>query len=116
MMYTIISCTSCTKRLYYTLQNNTVIAYKHKQVQQVQQVRFGFIRTFYVRESGYIETKSAISVSYIFPIWRSKAQKLFPLDHPSASLAQRARSYLHSNCSGCHRPTGISSINLDQLS
>lgn len=42
-----------------------------------------------------------------------KAQKLFPLDHPSASLAQRARSYLHSNCSGCHRPTGISSINLD---
>ncbi len=42
-----------------------------------------------------------------------KAQKLFPLDHPSASLAQRARSYLHSNCSGCHRPAGVSSVNLD---
>lgn len=42
-----------------------------------------------------------------------KAQKLFPLDHPSASLAQRARSFLHSNCSGCHRPAGVSSVNLD---
>ncbi|QEY14656.1 hypothetical protein D0C16_00860 [Cellvibrio sp. KY-GH-1] len=42
-----------------------------------------------------------------------KAQKLFPLDHPSATLAQRARSYLHSNCSGCHRPAGVSSVNLD---
>ncbi len=42
-----------------------------------------------------------------------KAQKLFPLDHPSATLTQRARSYLHSNCSGCHRPAGVSSVNLD---
>jgi uncharacterized repeat protein (TIGR03806 family) len=31
-------------------------------------------------------------------------EKLFSLDDESATLEQRARSYLHSNCSGCHRP------------
>ncbi len=29
---------------------------------------------------------------------------LYALNDETASLAQRARSYLHSNCSGCHRP------------
>ncbi len=42
-----------------------------------------------------------------------KTQKLFSLDHSTATITQRARSYLHSNCSGCHRPTGVSSVNLD---
>lgn len=65
MMYTIIL---CSKRSYYTVQNNTIISYKHN---QTQQVRVGFIRTFNIRESGYIETKSSNLVSYGFPIWRS---------------------------------------------
>lgn len=30
--------------------------------------------------------------------------QLFSLDDVSATLDQKARSYLHSNCSGCHRP------------
>lgn len=32
---------------------------------------------------------------------------LYSLDDGSASLEQRARSYLHSNCSGCHRPGSV---------
>lgn len=41
-----------------------------------------------------------------------RSQKLFGLDDPAATLTQRARSYLHSNCSGCHRP-GSTPVNLD---
>ncbi len=35
-----------------------------------------------------------------------RSQPLVALDDSSASLALRARSYLHSNCAGCHRPNG----------
>ncbi len=31
----------------------------------------------------------------------------FPLDHPSAPLATKVRSYLDSNCAHCHRPNGV---------
>jgi mono/diheme cytochrome c family protein len=33
-----------------------------------------------------------------------KTQRLYAIDDSSATLEQRARSYLHSNCMGCHRP------------
>lgn len=33
-----------------------------------------------------------------------KDQRLYAIDDTSATLEQRARSYLHSNCMGCHRP------------
>ncbi len=39
----------------------------------------------------------------------SQEQQLFALDS-SASLDERVRSYLHSNCSGCHRPGGSGAI------
>lgn len=42
-----------------------------------------------------------------------KAQTLFSLDDTNATLAQRARSYLHSNCSNCHSPNGTTPVNLD---
>jgi uncharacterized repeat protein (TIGR03806 family) len=42
-----------------------------------------------------------------------KTAKLAALGDSNASLAMRARSYLHSNCSGCHRPGGPTTTNLD---
>ena len=36
--------------------------------------------------------------------------RLYALDDNSATLEQKAKSYLHSNCSGCHRPNGTSPI------
>ncbi len=39
--------------------------------------------------------------------------KVYALDDNAATIAQRARSYLHSNCSNCHRPGGpIAGIDL----
>lgn len=35
------------------------------------------------------------------------------IDDSNASLTTRARSYLHSNCSHCHRPNGVTTTTLD---
>lgn len=42
-----------------------------------------------------------------------KSQTLFSLSDNSATIAQRARSYLHSNCSNCHSPNGPTPVNID---
>ncbi len=42
-----------------------------------------------------------------------KYQKVVALDDPSASLEERARSYLEVNCSYCHRPGGSTSTGFD---
>ncbi len=42
-----------------------------------------------------------------------KVQTLSSLDDTNATVAQRARSYLHSNCSNCHSPNGPTPVNLD---
>lgn len=44
---------------------------------------------------------------------QQKTEKLFSLTDASATLAQRARSYMHSNCAGCHSPNGPTPTNLD---
>lgn len=42
-----------------------------------------------------------------------RTQTLFALADGNATLAQRARSYLHSNCSNCHSVDGPTPVNLD---
>lgn len=42
-----------------------------------------------------------------------RAQKILPMTESSESVAERARSYLHSNCSHCHRPDGPTSSKMD---
>jgi uncharacterized repeat protein (TIGR03806 family) len=36
-----------------------------------------------------------------------------PLDQTSGSLTDRARAWLHTNCSSCHRPSGGTNVNMD---
>lgn len=42
-----------------------------------------------------------------------KSAKLFSLNDTTAPMEERARSYLHSNCAGCHSPNGPTPTNLD---
>lgn len=42
-----------------------------------------------------------------------KANKLYALTDNQATVKQRARSYLHSNCSNCHQPGGTAQGNID---
>lgn len=44
---------------------------------------------------------------------QQKSQTLFASNDDNASLSQRARSYLHSNCSNCHRASGPAPVNID---
>lgn len=52
----------------------------------------------------------------LFSASLSSAQRelfLPPSDDTRYSISQRARSYLHSNCSNCHRPEGPTQVNID---
>lgn len=42
-----------------------------------------------------------------------KTEKLFSLGDANATVQQKARSYLHSNCSNCHQPNGPTAVSLD---
>ncbi|RYZ81781.1 MAG: hypothetical protein EOO68_35380, partial [Moraxellaceae bacterium] len=41
------------------------------------------------------------------------SEKLYSLGDTQASIAQKARSYLHSNCANCHQPNGQTPVNMD---
>ncbi|WP_062059704.1 PQQ-dependent sugar dehydrogenase [Cellvibrio sp. OA-2007] len=79
-----------------TLQLNNAIRYTASGVTAHQLDTLGHINIF----------SSEISAA-------QKTKTLFALDDTSATLAQRARSYLHSNCSNCHSPSGPTPVNLD---
>ena len=50
--------------------------------------------------------QSLLSSSTTYPI-------AYDVQHPSASLDEKIRSYLDSNCSSCHRLGGVSSVTMD---
>ncbi len=54
-------------------------------------------------EENYLDALARLSYLSAPPLAEYKADRLYAINDGSASLEQRARSYLHSNCSGCHR-------------
>lgn len=42
-----------------------------------------------------------------------KTETLFSLSDANATVQQKARSYLHSNCANCHQPNGPTTVTLD---
>ncbi len=57
----------------------------------------------YLNDSGYFTTTQS----------SDDHPTLHALDDSNATLEQRARSYLHSNCSGCHRPGTGNRVSMD---
>ncbi len=42
-----------------------------------------------------------------------KTEKLYSLNDTQATVTQKARSYLHTNCANCHQPNGTTPVNID---
>ncbi len=57
----------------------------------------------YLNDAGYFTT----------PQSSNDHATLYALSNTDATLEQRARSYLHSNCSGCHRPGTGNRVSMD---
>lgn len=63
--------------------------------------------------ANQLDTLAHIQLFSSPPTAQQKTEKLFSLADSGATPAQRARSYLHSNCAGCHSPNGSTPTNLD---
>lgn len=63
--------------------------------------------------ANQLDTLAHINIFSSAVSTEQKTQTLFSADDANASVAQRARSYLHSNCSNCHRPNGPTPVNID---
>ncbi len=59
----------------------------------LQSDQLGVNQLDFLSQAGYLDQT----------LQSASQDRLYPLDDDSVSLEQRARSYLHSNCSGCHR-------------
>jgi len=54
-------------------------------------------------EENYLDALDRLGYFFIAPLPAYKNNRLYALGDNSASAEQKVRSYLHSNCSGCHR-------------
>ena len=54
-------------------------------------------------QENYLDALYRLGYLFSAPLPEHKATRLYGINDASASLEQKARSYLHSNCSGCHR-------------
>lgn len=65
------------------------------------------------RTANQLRTLDSIAV-FTTPLGDPALQPTMPsASDPTAPLGQRARAYLHTNCSGCHRPNGPTPSSMD---
>lgn len=78
---------------------------------EIGQLNGDFVYTSTSRRSNQVETLAHLEM---FSTPQSRAGKVIPKPTDEAiSVNDRARAYLHSNCSICHRPGGISQGGMD---
>jgi uncharacterized repeat protein (TIGR03806 family) len=80
---------------------------------ETKQLAFNITYPATGRNAHQLVTHNAIS-TLSPPIANPTAEVPYPDPYGTAgTLAERARSYLHTNCSQCHRPGGPTPVNLD---
>jgi uncharacterized repeat protein (TIGR03806 family) len=80
---------------------------------EAAQLNHDFLYTSTGRTANELRTLDTIAM-FPTPLGDPAAQPKMPsLTDTSAPLADRARAYLHTNCSQCHRPTGPTPVSLD---
>ena len=77
---------------------------------EAMQLDFSYLYSSTLRMANQLETLHAIAA--VDQLAQSDLVLVNP-DDESVSLNDRARSYLHTNCSGCHRPEGPTNVDLD---
>jgi len=65
------------------------------------------------RIANQLDSLSYIDLFKSWPTSQQMSQKLFSLTDANATVEQKAKSYLHTNCSNCHRPNATSPVTLD---
>lgn len=79
---------------------------------EIGQLNFEFVYTSTNRLSNQLATLDRLGL-FTTPLAAPSTLPVIPSPTGTAPLEARARSYLHSNCSHCHRPTGPGRSNMD---
>ena len=80
---------------------------------EAKQLNGNFIYPASQKAANQLTTLSHIGLFASPLLSAHKTEKLFSLDDAQATVEQKARSYLHTNCSNCHQPDGPAPVGLD---
>lgn len=70
------------------------------------------LRTRQLNRNQQLENYKAKGLFSQAPVWEEN-QKLYGLDNPAGTLAQKVKGYLDVNCASCHNPQGAAPTNMD---
>jgi uncharacterized repeat protein (TIGR03806 family) len=80
---------------------------------ETKQLNGGYLYSATQKTANQLTTLAHIGI-FAAPLSNAqKSEKLVGLNDAQATLQQKARSYLHSNCSNCHQPDGPTPVKLD---
>jgi uncharacterized repeat protein (TIGR03806 family) len=80
---------------------------------EAKQLNGSFVYPASQKMATQLTTLSHIGLFAVPLLTTHKTEKLFSLDDVQATVEQKARSYLHTNCSNCHQPDGPTPVTLD---
>ena len=93
-------------------QNSRIAAAGYALGLETSQLNHEFTYASTGRTANELRTLDNV-VMFTTPLGDPASQPVLPDPSGSAPLGQRARAYLHTNCSQCHRPNGPTAVPMD---